>query len=373
MKRVAFVVNGGETSAMAERARAFARRLSPSWDPVIAYQCGSRRASLTRFAAELRSAAPDVIYVLDMAAAGVGAALCHGILARTPVVIDSGDAITALAYSAGLRGPLGLAATAALECASTWLADALVVRGSHHREWLAKRGIDATVIPDGVDLDAFRPLDAARRRESLGLDGAFVIGVLGSCVWSRRLGITYGWDLVEALALLRDLPVKGLLIGDGSGLPYMLDRARKLGVDDRLVCVGRQPFDALPELLNVCDVCLSTQTNNLAGRVRTTGKLPLYLACGRFVLASAVGEAARVLPPNQLLPYDGVVDRMYPVRLAERLREVMRTREDRHVTDANVAIARAHFDYRILAERLEAVLTRTLSGDRAAVGRTAAV
>jgi hypothetical protein len=49
------------------------------------------------------------------------------------------------------------------------------------------------------------------------------------------------------------------------------------------------------------DICLSTQTNDVVGWVRTTGKLPLYLAAGRYVLASRVGEAARVLPEEMLV------------------------------------------------------------------------
>ena len=67
---------------------------------------------------------------------------------------------------------------------------------------------------------------------------------------------------------------------------------------------GRRPLTELPALLAACDICLSTQTNDVPGNVRTTGKLPLYLACGRYILASNVGEAARVLPPEMLVPYD---------------------------------------------------------------------
>jgi glycosyltransferase involved in cell wall biosynthesis len=162
---------------------------------------------------------------------------------------------------------------------------------------------------------------------------------------------------VDALAELRDLPVSGLLIGDGSGVPHLMERARRLGVDDRLVVAGRRPMDELPALLAACDICLSTQTNDIVGNVRTTGKLPLYLACGRFVLASDVGEAARVLPPEMLVPYEGVVDSDYPSRLAARIRAIV-TGGHSHTAEASVAIARRHFDYDMLTPRVEAVLTR---------------
>src|SRR3954451_1836814 len=64
-------------------------------------------------------------------------------------------------------------------------------------------------------------------------------------------------------------------------------------------------------------MAISTQSNDLAGQVRTTAKLPLYLACGCPVIATDVGEAAALLGPHGwTLPYAGVVDRSYPPRLA---------------------------------------------------------
>ena len=38
--------------------------------------------------------------------------------------------------------------------------------------------------------------------------------------------------------------------------------------------------------LSIMDVCISTQSNDLVGMVRTTGKLPLYLAYGKYVIAN---------------------------------------------------------------------------------------
>src|SRR4029079_2086776 len=183
-------------------------------------------------------------------------------------------------------------------------------------------------------------------------------GLVGSHVWNPTLGIAYGWDLIEMLAHLRDLPVRGLLVGDGSGIEHLRERARVLGVQHRVVFAGRRPLAELPEILSACDVCLSTQSNDIPGNVRTTGKLPLYLACGRYVLASRVGEAARVLPGEMLVPYEGTVDKGYPSRLAERVRALAAAPGRLSLGAGGVAIARQHFDYDMLAGRLETVLTR---------------
>jgi glycosyltransferase involved in cell wall biosynthesis len=360
---VLFLVNGDPQSAMGDRASAFARRLSPRWRSVLAWRTGSRRDAQRAFDEALAATRPDVVYVMDLAVAGVAAAARWRIRHQAAVIVDTGDAITALARSAG-RNPLALAATAGLERTGLWLADHVVVRGTRHHELLTAEGRASTVIPDGVDLQAFSAVDPAPARADFRLGDSFVVGLLGSCAWNPRLRIAYGWDIVDALALLRDVPVTALLIGDGSGIGHLQQRAAALGVADRLRFTGRRPLADLPALLSACDVCLSTQTNDLVGNVRTTGKLPLYLGCERFVLASAVGEAARVLPPEMLLPYDGVVDGGYPRRLAQRIRELLPRAP--LVSPVSRQIAAACFDYDRLASRVERVLDAVVTSSAVA-------
>jgi glycosyltransferase involved in cell wall biosynthesis len=342
---------------MADRARNFAARLEGGWTVDLAYRRDSRRGDIQQFAAWLAQQNPDVVYVFDLALAGVAAALLHRLRRGTRFIVDTGDAITALARA--LRSPLGVAATAVLERVALKTADHIVVRGSFHQELLAREHIPSTVIPDGVDLSLFTPRDGTAARRALGLGDALTVGIVGSCVWSPALQIAYGWDMVELLGLVRDLPVKALLVGDGNGISHLRQRAKDLRVEDRIVFAGRRPMSELPDLLSACDVCLSTQTNDIPGNVRTTGKLPLYLACGRYVLASDVGQARYVLPEEMRLPYEGTVDRAYPARLAARVREIAGQRARLELGAGGVAIARQHFDYDVLAKRVVDVLSRS--------------
>jgi glycosyltransferase involved in cell wall biosynthesis len=356
---IAFLVNGAAGSAMADRAQAFASRLPQQWQPVVFCRTGSRARSAAHFAEALRRTRPDLVYVLDMGLAGVVAAAGHRVLGGARFIVDTGDVVTALARKDARRGAMALVATAAVERLGTALAAHVVVRGTAHHEMLREQGYASTVIPDGVDLSVFQPGDGTRARQRLGFGEDVVVTVLGSSVWNPRLRMAYGWDLVEALGLLKELPLRGLVIGDGSGIPEIARRARELGVEDRLVFVGRQPLASLPPLLCASDVCLSTQTNDVVGQVRTTGKLPLYLACGRYVLASAVGEAARVLPPDMLIEYrGGGRDDSYPERLAARLRKLTNDRRRLAVADQAASIAREHFDYDRLAARVHSLCVR---------------
>jgi glycosyltransferase involved in cell wall biosynthesis len=342
---------------MGQRAEAFAARLAPRWDVVTACHAGSRGAARRGMQAWLGEQRPDAIYVLDMSLSGVAAALLHRRTARTPVVVDTGDAIAALARRSGTRTLTSIAATVALERVALRAADHIVVRGTSHRELLARKGIHATVIPDGVDMRLFAPGNRAAARAELGWPNDFTVTVVGSSIWNPKLRMAYGWDLVELLAGVNDLRVRGVVIGDGSGLPHLHAQAASLGVQERLTFTGRQPLAALPRLLQASDVCLTTQTNDVVGEVRTTGKLPLYMACGVFVLASAVGEAARVLPSEMLVPYESAGrDDGYPARLAARIRELYSSRNKLALGLANVDVARRMFDYDVLAVRLDAVL-----------------
>ncbi|MEK6280880.1 MAG: glycosyltransferase [Acidobacteriota bacterium] len=352
MTSVVFIVNGDSQSAMAYRARAFAAHLRERYDIQLAYRAGNKLVALLRFLRFLRRVKPRVTYVFDMSYSGVLGAWLHRLYDPNVLIIETGDVIYELMRSTGNRGRLGLWLTRWLEDFSLRVADRIVVRGRYHQQWLEQRGLIADVIQDGVDTKEFTPLDANELRHEHRLNGALTVGLVGSSVWSDKLGMCYGWEVIEMLRLLPDAPVKGVIIGDGSGIPYLKARCREYGIEDRAVFLGRVPYQQLPRYLNMIDVCLSTQTNDLVGQVRTSGKLPLYLATGRYVLASEVGEAAVVLEAEMLIPYEGVQDWDYPRKLAERVQAIMSDRQRLERGAGNVAVAKEVFEYSRLADRL---------------------
>lgn len=355
-----FLVNGEVGGAAAERARHFAARLQTEYRLRLFYRGRRKVRAAVRFLLALLRWRPRLVYVVDMAASGVLAALVYKALGGARVIVDTGDVISALARALG-RGWVGRRLTELLEELSLRYADFLVVRGSGHKEWLAQRGITRVeVIPDGVDVRVFRPRSSEAVRRHLGVEGAFVVGLVGSLHWSRTREFCYGWELIEALAHVKDLPIVGVIVGEGSGLPRLKAHARARGVEDRVRFVGRVPLERLPEYIGLMDVCLSTQTADLVGSVRTTGKLPLYLACGRFVLASRVGEAARLLPEVMLIPYEG--KEQYARALAERLRWLADHPQVLDMGRENVALAHRHFAYDVLVARLRPILDHLLTG-----------
>lgn len=354
----AFVVNGGPDSAMGERAASLAERIGGEFDVRVAFRRGGKAGAIGRMMRELAAFRPDVTYVFDLAAAGVLAAGAYRVATGTPMIVDTGDAVVALGAALG-RGPLGMAATRALEAFALRVSAHIVVRGTFHKELLARRGVRSTVIPDGVTVVRFAPKEPVTPRDPRR---PLTIGLVGSVVWVPARQTCYGGELVELLRQLRGrVPARGVVVGDGSGIEVLRRRAAEYGLADQIEFAGRVPYAELPERIRRFDVCLSTQTNDVIGHVRTTGKLPLYLAVGRFILASRVGEAARVLPPEMLVDYHGSADPDYPARLAERVVELHHRGEPFGHRAECVSLAREHFDYDRLATRLAGVLHHVLS------------
>jgi hypothetical protein len=359
--RVTFLVHGGPNSIETVRARGLSRALAPERTR-FCFRSGSRAETAAAWQRELSRHPADLLYVLNTALPGAVMAPWWSVTRGQRYLLDTGDAVFEMAKQSGVGAGLKLPWLWFFEQAAQRRASAIIVRGTRHRELLVQRGLRRVeVIRDGFAEQAgATPAAVITLRLQLGLEGQFVLGVMGSTVWSPRLGICYGWDLLEALSHLRDQPVKGLIIGDGNGLEWLRQRSAELGVLDRVVFTGRIPYPEVPVYLRVMDVAMSTQTANLPGRVRTTGKLPEYMAAESFILASRVGEAALILPELMLLDFSGEVDRSYPQRVAERVRLLCQRRELLEVRRALPGIARQLCDYDLLSRQL-ATLVRELA------------
>ncbi len=356
--KLLFFVNGSQTSAAGVRAERLAANLPEHWEIQFNYRPTSKWKGILPFIQSALSFRPQLIYVMDTAYTGVLAGLTAKNLTGCKLVVDTGDVAFELAKSVGIYSKRQLALIRWIEQLAMTNSDYLIVRGSYHKQWLANQGIqNIEFIPDGIDFPSVQPVDSTLLRQQLGLEKCLVVGVVGTMAWSKQHQMCYGWDIVEALAFLKDFPAKALLVGDGNGRTILEQRAKELGVRDRIVFTGQLPYEQLPQYISAMDVCLSTQSNDLVGMVRTTGKLPLYLAYGRYVIATDVGEAKRVLPGvGWLLSYEGVRDVHHPARLADHLKLLLAEPERLQVAAAARDVAQNNFDYKLLTNRVEKVV-----------------
>jgi glycosyltransferase involved in cell wall biosynthesis len=360
--RVAFVVNSPPGGVLGPRVDAFAQGIRSEFRTKVLWRKTGRGRAIFSFLAELRRFRPDILYLVDLGYSATLASLAFHMSASCAMVIETGDPLAELLWAGGRVGQIGRFWIRRYERAVLRRANRVVVRGSGLKEYLLRLGVtEANTLPDGVDTELFRPLEVGHLRRDLRLNDRLVIGVLGSLNWSRRLQWGYGSELVDVLATLQELPVHGLVVGDGPGRTMLEREAARRGVTERITFVGHIRHSLLPPYINAMDICLSTQTNDCVGRSRTTAKLPLFMACGRFVLASRVGEAAHVLPDEMLLEYQEGFDPDYPGRLAERIEQLVRTPAILRLGGDNRQIAESEFGYNHLLPRLVLLLREVLT------------
>ena len=357
------LVNGPPDSVQGPRARALFS------DASIVYKESGRIGSIGPIARALRAFRGDWIYAIDLGIPSAPLALLRKTLGpRLKLIFELGDPARPLLANQG-RSKVEVALADFLDRTLPRRADALVFRGSYlpdyFRQLAPNRPLPPALwLPDGVDTALFRPFredpEVVALRRAHGLEGRFVVGFVGSLTTLPAFEMYSGWELAEALSLLpADIPLTGVVVGDGPGRASLEAAGERLKLGDRLRIVGRVPHQDVPRWMNVFDVGLSTQTDDPVGWGRTTAKLPEYLACGTPVLCTDVGEAHR-LPRDsgQTLPYHGMRDAGYPERLAERLRAWSEL-DLEPVRRRNRALALEVFDYTVLRGRLTEFLAST--------------
>ncbi len=219
-------------------------------------------------------------------------------------------------------------------------------------EQAAGRSLPVTVVPPGVDVERFRPLDAdgrrrARRRFGLPADAELVVSI-------SRLVPRKGFDVaIEAAALLRARHPDLVLAVAGAGRDER--RLRTLAADREapVVFLGRVPNDQLADLYACADVFAMPCRSRWAG-LEQEGFGIVFVeaaACGVPQIAGESGGAAEAVD-------DGVtglvVDRPEdPSAVAEALTTLLD--DDRRRAEMGEASRRRaveEFSYDVLAERL---------------------
>ncbi|MES2946903.1 MAG: TIGR04063 family PEP-CTERM/XrtA system glycosyltransferase [Pseudomonadota bacterium] len=156
---------------------------------------------------------------------------------------------------------------------------------------IAQRGIPAeriTVIPNAVDTSAFQfgvEPDVLLRHQ-LGLDGAWVIGFVGSFYHYEGLHL-----LLEAARhlLLRHPQLRVLLVGGGPQESALRAQAQTLGLQDRVIFAGRVAHTDVQRYYGLIDVLAYPRLPVRLTELVTPLKPLEAMAQGHVFVASDVG------------------------------------------------------------------------------------
>ncbi len=173
------------------------------------------------------------------------------------------------------------------------------------------RGAAVHLLWGGVDLQRFRPRD---------LTPAPALRVLYAGNFRPYQGVPVLLEAAGRLLASDPAGYQFTLIGDPTGSEAALETARQ-ALAGRLTVLGPVPYEEMPGRLAAADVLVVPRPDSRSARAGFPSKLPEYLATGRAVVATDVGEQGRVITDGQtgLLIEPGSVDAL--VAALARLRD----------------------------------------------------
>jgi len=239
-------------------------------------------------------------------------------------------------------------------------ADHIVALSPGMKAGVVAAGIDAekvTVIPNGSDLDLFGPdIDGSASRERLGLDDRF------AAVYFGAMGLANGLDyVIEAARLLAERGRDDIVLvlhGGGGKRDELEALAGRYGLKN-VVFSDLVPDKAeVARIVAGCDVCL-TIYRAAKEQAWSPNKMFDALAAGRPVLINVGGWLGETIEKNRcglaLAPER-------PEALADALEKLESDRTLCRQMGQNArALAERQFDRRLLAGRLEEVLTTAVT------------
>ncbi len=173
-------------------------------------------------------------------------------------------------------------------------ADRIIAFSPHERDAMERLyGADAkkvSLVPCGVDLSVFRPLNQKSVRDRLGLNGEKILLYVG------RIEPLKGLDLLVETAAQMDIgeSVRMIVVGADANGGRELDRVKQLAkerdLEDRIDFVGQVDHTELPLYYNAADVCVVPSYYESFGLVALES-----MACGTPVVATRVGGLSTIV------------------------------------------------------------------------------
>ncbi|MEB3280660.1 MAG: hormogonium polysaccharide biosynthesis glycosyltransferase HpsO [Lyngbya sp.] len=200
--------------------------------------------------------------------------------------------------------------------------DGIVVGNQDGADILRQRGYNGAmeVMPQlGVDESLFQPVPQPELKAELGIKpDEFVVGFVGRFVEEKGL-----LTLVEALAKLKALSWKALLLGRGELKQQIIEKAEEFGIQDRLIFVESVPHDEVQRYINTMNVLvLPSETTYKFKTLTAVGWKEQFghvlieaMACKVPVIGSDSGEIPHVI---------GEAGLVFPEGKAEALGDCLR-------------------------------------------------
>ncbi len=213
------------------------------------------------------------------------------------------------------------------------------------------------VIPNGVNIDFFKPIPVALAKDRLNLkkDLNYILLVGYLAKWQDLNTV------IECMSIIRnECPEAHLLVvGDGPEKCGLIERVRLLNLNNYVSFIGEVPREIVPTYINAAEVCLVPSTRSLNEEIgRSPIKLYAYMACERPVVASDVAGVGHFLRQSGA---GNVVEPEDHVELAQAILELLRDEKLRErMGRIGRETVREDYDWKNIARKVENVLISSL-------------
>jgi len=147
-------------------------------------------------------------------------------------------------------------------------------------------------VPVGADLKVFNPgISGERVRNFYGIKSPLVL----------YLGQLHGGQYVKLfikaakIILNKGIAANFMIVGDGTRMQELKQYVKSINLDNKVIFTGAVESKDVPEYIRACDVAVACFEDNLVTRCKSPLKIAEYLACGKPIVASNVGEVQNML------------------------------------------------------------------------------
>jgi len=226
-------------------------------------------------------------------------------------------------------------------------------------DYVIRMGADRSkveLLPLGVDIKKFN-LNVGTREleEKLGItEDDKVVVFIGTLFEFSGLD-SY---LEQFRTVTKEFPeTKLIVVGGGAILEKMKNLVVDLKLAENVILTGFQPYDMMPQYINLADICINSFEVNSTTRDIIPGKIIQYLACAKPVLATPLpGMVSLLSGPERGVIYSDIDE------FAKNTIELLKDGEmARTIGENGHRYVKNNHDEKEITYRLEAILNQTMS------------
>jgi len=237
--------------------------------------------------------------------------------------------------------------------------DMLLALTPKYAEYLERMGADKSkteLLLFPIDTGIFHPgVDCSEVRQKWGLDETDRVVVWVGTLYEFSGLNTFIRRFPEVIDRVPE--AKLLVVGDGPSRSTMERTITELGLEDRVIITGYQPFETMPQYINLATVCINAFPVTNVTRDIFSAKIVQYLACGKPAISTALPGITTLIPGES----HGVIYTDTAADMARELVLLLGSPERRQqLGQAGLDYVRREHDYAIITRRLETILEEAI-------------